>query len=418
MRVLLANNYFYLRGGCERVMFNDMQALTGAGIDVVPFSAADPANAATAYSAYFTRGADIHAVNPIRKIQAAYESIDCQRTARDFAKLIDQTKPDVVHFHNIYGRLTTSILSVVRSRRLPALLTVHDYKVMCPSYLMLHEGKPCNACLDGGFYRCTLHRCHKQSLATSLVSTAEAYFARFADRYGAISVFLCPSRFIEMLLMRFGVDVNRLMYHPNAVDPNAYEPRYGGEYVLYAGRLSHEKGLPTLLQAMAGLKIPLRIAGNGPMEETVRALAARGSELIALEGHCEGARLQSLFQNAALVVVPSEWYENAPMSVLEAFAYAKPVIATRIGGIPELVTQGETGDLVDCHAPDQLRAAICNLWHDGDAQRRMGSQARALVETRLSQATRTETLISIYESLCQSHKHTATFATGFTPAVS
>ena len=415
MKVLIANNYFYLRGGCERVMFNDMQALADSGIEVVPFSAVDPANAPTEYSAKFTRGVDIHATNPFRQIQAAREAIDCERTARDFAALIDETQPDIVHFHNIYGRLSTSILSVVRERRLPSVLTVHDYKLVCPSYLMLNDGKPCSACIDGGFYRCALHRCHKHSLATSAVSTIEAYFTRFADRYGAVSTFLCPSRFIEMLLMRSGVDVNRVMYHPNSVDPSAFTPRYEGDYVLYAGRLSHEKGLSTLLQSMAGANIPLRIAGTGPMEEAVRAIAAKGNESIALEGYCDGARLQNLYRNAAFVVVPSEWYENAPMTVLEAFGYGKPVVATRIGGIPELVTDGETGYLVDCMAPEQLRAAICNLWRDRDAQRRMGLQARTLVETKLSQATRTASLIDIYEFLCRFRNRTAYFAADFTP---
>lgn len=398
-------------------MFNDMQALTDAGVEVVPFSAIDPANAPSEYSTRFTRGVDIHPTNPFRQIQAAREVIDCNRTANDFAALVDETRPDIVHFHNIYGRLTTSILSVARSRRLPAVLTVHDYKLVCPSYLMLRDGRPCTACLDGGFYRCALHRCHKQSLATSAVSTAEAYFARFADRYGAISAFLCPSRFMEILLMRFGVDVNQVMYHPNAVDPSGYTPRFAGDYVLYAGRLSREKGLPTLLRAICGTNIPLRIAGTGPMEEAVRAIAAT-SESIVLEGHCEGARLENLFQKAAFVVVPSEWYENAPMTVLESFAYGKSVVATRIGGIPELVSDGGTGYLVDCGASEQLRAAICNLWRDRDSQQRMGYEARALVETKLSQVTRTESLISIYESLCAPRNRTAHFTAHLTPALS
>lgn len=418
MKVLIANNYFYLRGGCERVMFNDMQALADAGLEVVPFSAADPANAPSPYSARFTRGVDIHATNPLRQIQAAREAIDCRRTARDFAALIDETQPDIVHFHNIYGRLSTSLLSVVRERRLPSVLTVHDYKIICPSYLMLNDGRPCSACIDGGFYRCALHRCHKNNLATSTVNTIEAYFARFADRYGAVSTFLCPSRFIEMLLMRSGVEVSRVMHHPNSVDPAAFTPRYEGNYVLYAGRLSHEKGLSTLLQSMTGANIPLRIAGTGPMEEAVRAIAAKSNESIVLEGYCDGARLQNLFQNAAFIVVPSEWYENAPMAVLEAFGYGKPVVATRIGGIPELVTDGETGYLVDCAAPEQLRAAICNLWQDRDAQRSMGLHARTLVETKLSQATRTASLIDIYEQLCRSRNRTPRFAADFTPLIS
>jgi glycosyltransferase involved in cell wall biosynthesis len=417
MKVLIANNYFYLRGGSERVMFNDMRALAEAGIEVIPFSAADPANVSTPYPARFTRGVDVHATNPFRQIQAAWELLDSKRVGGDFGALLDETQPDVVHFHNIYGRLTTSILAEVRRRHLPAVLTAHDYKLVCPSYLMLRDGQPCEACVNGGFYRCALHRCHKNSIATSVVNTAEAYFTRLANRYGAISTFLCPSRFLEMLLMRSGIEFNRVMYQPNAVDPAAYQPRYGGEYVLYAGRLSHEKGLPTLLRAMRGTGIPLRIAGAGPMEQSVRHAGARG-EPVVWEGHCDGARLEHLFQDAAFVVTPSEWYENAPMTILEAFAYGKPVVATRIGGIPELVTEGTTGQLVDCHAPDQLRIAIRNLWSDRGAQQRMGAQARALVESRLSQAARTESLIGLYERLWSRRNRKPRFSAGLTLAAS
>ncbi len=417
MRVLIANNYFYLRGGCERVMFNDMPALADAGVEVIPFSAADPANAPTEYSTRFARGADIHATHPLRRLRAAGEAIHCKRTARDFDALIDEVQPDVIHFHNIYGRLSTSVLSIAKARRIPAVLTVHDYKVVCPSYLMLNRGKPCTACLDGGFYRCAINRCHKQSLPASAVYALEAYFARFADSYGAVSRFLCPSRFTEMLLMRSGIAPDRVMYHPNAVDPSAYEPRYEGKYVLYVGRLSHEKGLPTLLQAIAGTGIPLRIAGAGPMEETVLAMAATAGESIRLEGYCDGARLRTLYQNAAFVVVPSEWYENAPMSVIESFAYGKSVVATRIGGIPELVTDGTTGYLVDCGAPEQLRGAISRLWQNRDAQRSMGLKARALVESKLSQSARTESLIDIYNSLIHTRRGTLRFA-NFTPVLS
>lgn len=408
MKVLVANNYFYLRGGAERVMFNDMQALLDSGVEVIPFSAADPANVPSDYSNAFVPGADIHASSPLRRVRAACDAIHCGRTAAAFKAFIDRVQPDVVHFHNIYGRLSTSLLPVVRRKRIPAVLTLHDYKLVCPSYLMLNEGKPCDSCLDGGFYRCALHRCHKHNTAASVVYTVEAYLARVADRYGAVSAFLCPSLFMKRLLIRFGVERDRVLYHPNAVAPEAYQPSYEGKYVLYVGRLSHEKGLLTLLEAMAGTGIPLKIAGSGPMENAVRAAAAIRGGSVQLEGHCEGERLQTLCRDAAFVVVPSEWYENAPMSVIESFAYGKPVVATRIGGIPELVSDGETGYLVDCWNPQQLRTAVTRLWRDRTAQGRMGRKARELVEGKLSQATRTASLIDIYESLREARRRSRT----------
>lgn len=403
MKVLVANNYYYLRGGCERVMFNDIQALSTHGVEIIPFSAADPANMETPYSSFFAPGADIRATNPLRRVEAAVEAIHCGRTASAFAKILDKTKPDIVHCHNVYGRLSTSILGVARQRSVPAVLTVHDYKVVCPSYLMLKKGKPCLACIDGGYYRCAVNRCHKGQLAASFVYAIEAYYARLTGNYGAISAFLSPSHFIADLLRQSGIEDGRVIYHPNCVEPDEYTPSYQGQYVLSVGRLSHEKGLPTFLQAMLGTNIPVRVAGTGPMESSLRELAEKDGGSIVLEGHCDGVKLADLYRNAAFVVVPSEWYENAPMSILESFAYGKPVIGTRIGGIPELITENEHGYLVDPESPDQLRTAIRQLWDDTEAQSRMGRNARRLVETKFAQSNRTASLLNIYEGVCRSH---------------
>jgi glycosyltransferase involved in cell wall biosynthesis len=402
MRVLVANNYYYLRGGCERVMFNDIRALCAHGVDVVPFSAADSANIATPYSAYFVPGADIRAINPLRRAEAAVDAIHCRRTAAAFDKLLAETQPDLVHCHNIYGRLSTSILAVAKRRNIPAVLTVHDYKVVCPSYLMLKKGKPCSACIDGGYYRCAVNRCHKGQLIPSVVYAIEAYYARLTGNYGAISAFLCPSHFIAGLLRQSGIGEDRIIYHANCVEPDHYSPSYEGQYVLAVGRLSHEKGLPTFLEAMVGARIPVRVAGTGPMEASLSEMAEKDGGSILLEGHCQGDRLADLYRNAAFVVVPSEWYENAPMSILESFAYGKPVIGTRIGGIPELITEGVHGHLVDAGSPEQLRAAICQLWNDRNAQRDMGRNARRLVETKFTQSSRTASLLNIYKAACGS----------------
>ena len=401
MRILVANNYFYLRGGAERVMFNDMRALAGQGEDVVPFSVSDPANAPDKYSPDFARGVDVHATHPLLKIQAAGEAIHCRRTAKSFEALVDRVRPNVLHCHNIYGRLTTSILGVAKRRSLPSVLTVHDYKVVCPSYLMLRDGKPCHACIDGRYYRCAQHRCHKNRIAESAVYSAEAYYARFTDSYGAIAAFLCPSRFIADLLIKSGIDSKRVVYHPNSIDARNYEPNYEGSYVLYTGRLSREKGIATLIEAISGTGIPLRIAGAGPLEPELREQVAKdGNTQVVFEGHCDSAKLADLYRNAAFAVVPSEWYENAPMSILEAFAYGKAVVASRIGGIPELVTDGEQGRLFTWGNCGELRAALCNLWLDKPAQRRMGQNARELAISRFSQESRTASLLSIYGSLC------------------
>ena len=403
MRVIAANNYYYLRGGSERVFFSDMQALRDRGIEVVPFSAADPANDRGPYTSCFPRGVDTQTARPLSRMRAALEAIYCRRTANAFAELVKRTAPHLVHCHNIYGRLTTSLLNVADRLRVPVVLTVHDYKLICPSYLMLRGGQPCDACVDGGYYRCLVHRCHKASLASSAVYAAEAYFTRFARQYAKISAFLCPSGFMAGLLKRAGFPPDRVIHHPNCVDPNAYAPSFQpGEYVLYAGRLSAEKGVVTLLQAILSARIPIRIAGGGPMAGALRDwIAQHPAANVVLEGHCDGERLRQLYQNAAFVVVPSEWYENAPMSVIEAFAYGKAVIASSIGGLPELVIDGETGYLFPCGDQAHLEVSLCRLWSNRNAQQRMGQNARRLVETQYSQSRRMDSLIGYYDRICR-----------------
>jgi glycosyltransferase involved in cell wall biosynthesis len=407
MKILVANNYFYLRGGAERVMFDDIRALANNGEEVIPFSVRDPANIPDAYSPHFARGVDVHATQPLRRLRAARESIHCSNSAKAFESLADEVQPDILHCHNVYGRLTTSILPVARRLGIPAVLTVHDYKVVCPSYLMLRNGQPCHACVDGHYYRCAIHRCHKQRFGESAVYAAEAYFARLTDSYGAISKFLCPSRFIATLLLKSGIVAERIIYHPNSIDLQAHTPGCDGDYVLYAGRLSREKGVATLVDAMKGTNILLRIAGAGPLEPALRVQAERdGASRIVFEGHCDGERLADLYRNAAFAVVPSEWYENAPMAILESFAYGKPVVASRIGGIPELVANGENGYLFTWGNREELRAAVCRLWDDRQGRRRMGYNARAFVESGYSQDTRTASLLKIYASVCASRRVT------------
>jgi glycosyltransferase involved in cell wall biosynthesis len=416
MKVLLANNYYYLRGGCERVMFNDIQAMSAHGVDIVPFSAADPDNVPTPYSSYFVPGADIRATDPLGRVGAAIDAVHCGRTAQAFSKILTDTKPDLVHCHNVYGRLSTSILATAKKHNVPVVLTVHDYKVVCPAYVALKNGKPCSACVDGGYYRCAVNRCHKGQLAPSIVYSIEAYWSRLSGNYGSVAQFLCPSRFIAGLLRESGIDEKRAIYHPNCVEPNEYTPSYEGQYVLSVGRLSHEKGLPTFLEAMIGTKIPVRIAGTGPMEAELRAMAEKDGGSIVLEGHCGGKKLAELYRNAAFVVVPSEWYENAPMSILESFAYGKPVIGTRIGGIPEMITEGENGSLVDPGEKDQLRSAIQRLWNDKSAQSNMGRNARRLVETKFAQSSRTTSLMNIYQSLLDSRNRTSHLSETLVPS--
>jgi glycosyltransferase involved in cell wall biosynthesis len=416
MKIALVNNNYFMLGGSERVLFDDQRALEAAGHEVRPFAHQDERNNATSSSVYFPNAASYSTASGAGLLMAAFDVVYSSVVGKAFRAFLDDFKPDVIHCHNIYGRLTTAVLDEAKRHRIPLVMTVHDLKLVCPAYLGLRQGKPCMLCQDGGYWRCLRWKCHKQSRAASLVYTVESYFNRFAGKYDSVSRFLCPSRFMQNALISSGIAAERTAYHPNALPLDQYIPQFElGEYVLYAGRLSAEKGIWTMLSAFEQAKIPLRIAGTGQLEVELCSRIHERALNVQMEGYCTGDRLAQLYSNSAFTVVPSEWYENASMSVLESFAYGKPVLAADIGGNQELVADGETGRLFPHGSVERLTATASEMWANRDETYKMGKSARQLVERRFSQEQRLSALLAIYADVggCvpleglwnKSHKH-------------
>ena len=400
MKIVLANNYYYLLGGCERVLFDDEGALVAAGHDVRPFAPYDERNSPAISASFFPHVSDYMAARGIGRAQAAVNLVRSTSAGRAFAEFLDDFRPDIVHCHNIYGRLTTAVLDEARRRRIPVVLTVHDHKLTCPAYLGLRQGEPCQLCTDGGYWRCLRWKCHKESTAASFVYTIEAYYNRLSKKYDAVSQFLCPSRFMQAELIESGIQEERTVYHPNAIPVTAYSPQFEpGNYALYAGRLSPEKGILTMMEAFGQARIPLRIAGSGPLDAEIRDLVERRNLPVTLEGFCDGPRLAQLYRGAAFVIVPSEWYENAPMSILESFAHGKPVLASDIGGNPELVVDHEVGRVFPVRNVSRLKEMAMQMWTDKDGLRAMGRRARRMAESQYDQKRRISDLVNIYENV-------------------
>ena len=397
LKLVFANNYYYLRGGSEKVFFDEIFLLKKRGHKVLPFSRRYSQNIENLE--YFPP--DIEYLNaPIyKKFLASFSLIHSLTCAKYFSQLLDKEDPDIVHGHNIYGRLTTSIIDVAKKKQIPFVLTLHDYKLLCPSYLMLNNGRPCDLCRGRRFYLCLLKRCHKGSFVASLVYTAEAYFCLFMKKYSAVNFFICPSNFLLSKCLEAGVDENKLVYLPNFIPIKEFEPSYAGkDYILFVGRLSQEKGILTLLKAMKGLDIKLKVVGDGPMrpicEQYVRD---QGISNVSFEGYKSGKELENLYRNALFTVFPSEWYENAPMSVLESFAYGKPVIGSNIGGVPEMIKDGKTGILFTSGNSNELREKISDLLKHPSLIKLMGQRARKLVEAKFNPDVHYTNLIRIYE---------------------
>lgn len=403
MKIVFANNYYYLRGGSERVMFDEIESLDQLGHEIVPFSRSHTENKNNKYENFYLPIADFESMNGIGKTRAAVDIVYSNPMKKAFGALLDHEKPELVHGHNIYSGLSYSIVDAAKKRNIPFVLTLHDLKLACPSYLMLNHGNICERCGSGSFWHCAAQRCHKENLAASVVNTAEAYFNKRFGKYDWISRFLCPSQFLLEKIAAVGIPREKLVHLPNALDPTIYMPHYSkGNYALFAGRLSKEKGAMTLLKAFKDLNIPLRIAGTGPMEAECRAFASfHGMCHVTFEGYCQGEKLKDLFQQAAFLIIPSEWYENAPMSILEAFAYGKPVVGTKLGGIPEQVLSDETGILFEAGNAEALANGVLNLWDDTTKIESMGRTARRRIETDFCSNRHIERLLEIYGEVIQ-----------------
>ena len=399
MHVAYLNNYLSLRGGSERVMFEEAAMMRGRGHQVSFFSRRGPKDAVHEHAEFYLPNIVIEELRGWAKARRAFQVVYNPAMGRAFRKFLRAVRPQMLHAHNIYGGLTTAVLDVARAEGLPVVLTVHDYKLVCPSYRALAHGQICTACQGGRFYHCVLRRCHKDSLVASLVYTAETYFTIWGRKYAPVSQFLCPSRFMRDTLLANGYAPERVLYLPNAIETDGIVPSPGqGDYILYSGRLSPEKGLPTLLQAMVGLPLPLRIAGDGPLRAELEAFADRHGlrDRVTFTGHLAGPDLARQYRDAAFVVLPAEWHENAPVAVLEAFAHGKPVVGSALGGIPELVEDGRTGRLFPAGDAAALRECLAATWNDRAAWGDMGSAGRRRVVAEFSAERHADALLELY----------------------
>ncbi len=347
MRVVLANKFLYPKGGAERAVLDLGAELTRRGHRVDYFGMEHPDNAVPPEAAELVRFRDYHQPG-WRRWRDAAEMLYSLDAKRRMTRLLRRVRPDVVHFHNIYHQMTPSVIDAVRDAGVPAVLTVHDYKLVCPRYDMLRHGQPCDACVEEGPVACLRFRC-AGSAARSLWLAAESALHRVRASYDAIRLFLVPSHFLEQVLQRAGFETARLRWLPNFAPPiSGPVPDAQVGRFLYAGRLSPEKGVETLVRAALALpRGELIICGDGPLREPLAALARTAPPgRIQLRGHLGRAALAAEMGRAFCTAVPSEWFENAPFAVLESMAAGRAVLASRIGGLPELVQDGTTGALL------------------------------------------------------------------------
>jgi len=399
MKILQVNKFFFLKGGAEKYFFGLSELLTLKGHEVIPFSMEHAANFPTPYSRYFVSQVDLDGSGPLlKKLGAAARVVYSGESRRKLRALLGNVRPDVAHLHNIAHQISPSIIGVLKKSGVPLVQTLHDYKLACPSYLMLAGGEVCDACVSGNLCNVVLKRCVRGSTLASFVSLLEAVVHRAARTFSAVDAFLCPSNFLMGVMKRAGIPEAKLFHVPLFLDAGSYAPCYdGSDYFVYVGRLSQEKGLGHLLEAKRKVKsIRLVVAGEGDLMAELRELAS-GDPGVSFTGFLPGRELADVWRGSSFTVVPSVCYENFPYAVLESFAYGKPVIASRIGGIPELVREGENGLLVEPGDANGLADRIDWLAANPGEAARMGRAARQDVDELYSAERHYASVMARYE---------------------
>lgn len=398
--LLSINNYYYRRGGAETVFFEHNQILEKSGWMVTPFAMQHPKNLASVWSEYFVKEIQVdHNYSIAGKLKRIPKVIYSKESQHNLEKLINKTHPNIAHAHNIYHHISPSIFPTLKRRGIPIILTLHDLKLICPAYTMITHDGICERCKKDKFYNIIRHRCIKNSLSLSTIIYIENVVNRLLGSYSKnINYFIVPSKFYRNKMIEWGWTPKRFIYIPNFINTNNYVPNYTpGIYFLYFGRLRVQKGISTLIRAAALSGIPLKIAGTGPESLTLRKLADATGAKVSFIGFLSGKALHDQVRGARATVLPSEWYENAPMSIMESYALGTPVIGAAIGGIPELIKNDVTGSVFTSGDVHNL-ATILSHYAAMPDQRlvEMGRAGRDWLQQQFSENHYREQILELY----------------------
>ena len=408
MRILHVNKFLYRRGGAEAYMLDLADLQRGRGHEVEYFGMQYPENEPHRFEALFPARVDFDPppASIRRKVYGAGRLLWSPSAARGMEVVLEAFQPELVHLHNIYHQLSPSVLRPIGAAGIPAVMTLHDYKLACPTYRFLDHGKICEACLPHRFWSPLVRRCNGGSLTASALNGLEMTVHTAAGLYGPVQRFACPSRFLEKKMREGRVYPERLRWIPNFVDVDAIEPkRTPGGGVVCAGRLSDEKGVDILIRAAAGHpRLQIDIAGEGPAREELEQLAsATGvAERVRFHGRLPTGELQRLLRSASVMALPSRWYENMPLAVLEAFAAGLPVVASDLGGLPELIERDVDGQVVPAEDPGALGEALAALMADPKRAFSMGRAARDKAKNSFGPGPHLERLDAIYQEAIES----------------
>jgi glycosyltransferase involved in cell wall biosynthesis len=387
MKILLVHNSYRQRGGEDVVFEQEKISLERAGHDVI---------------VYHRSNSEIEPSSRLHQLRPAMRSVWSATSRHEFSRLLSRTMPDLVHVHNTFVVISPSIYGVCKERGIPVVQTLHNFRWMCPAATFFRDGMVCEDCLSGGLWSSVRHRCYRDSRAATATVALGLAWHRFARTWqDSVDCYIALTSFSRSKFIAAGLQPEKIVVKPNFVDPDPGLRTGAGDYAIFLGRLSGEKGLATLLGAWQRLPVtcPLRIVGDGPerasLEAQVEQLRVPG---VTFHGTISRKEAIVLMKGARFAIVPSVWYEGFPMVIVEALACGTPVLCSRLGSMRELIFDGLTGLHFAPGDADDLAQKAAWAWNHPSEISEMGRRARCEYERQYTAARNYAQLMEIYEN--------------------
>lgn len=405
MKILQINKFHYPKGGADKYYLDLSGLLENNGHEVIHFAMQDKKNLPSPYGKYFISYVDFSRTRFNKEgLRAVGRMLYSLEAKKKIERLITAESPDIAHIHNIYHQLSPSILPALKKAGIPVVMTAHDYKLITPNYNMYHDGAVCEHSKVYKFWNTFVYKCVKDSYAASALAALEMFFHKLFKFYEKnIDVIVTPSQFMADKFVEYKQDKKKIKVVRNYVDfENFRVNNESKDYFVYFGRLSQEKGLEYLLEALKlAPSAKLKIVGAGPEEEKLKNKASNLliERRVEFMGYKKEEELWQVVKNSLAVVLPSVWYENAPLSILEAQAFAKPVLGSKIGGIPELIEHGREGLLFKPADYREIAAQLQWSLANKEQLKEMGLRARKKIEENFTPQKHYQKIMAVYQKL-------------------
>ena len=403
MNILMVNKYLYPRGGAETYMLSIAEQLAERGHKLAFFGMDHSENTTDGQVRtipFLEFGEKSSKLGKLANVFKAGIYTLRGQAKKELEQLIKDFKPDIIHAHNVYNQISPAIF---KDCSVPVVLTAHDYKAVCPNYSLFVDGEACERCLDGSFSNCIKQRCCHGSLLSSSLASFSSMRHRSQKTYERdYAHIISPSGFLKSKLVKGGLPEPSItvVHNFTTLPEKVVEP---GTSILYIGRLSKEKGIDTLIEAYSKLdesvRPELRIAGEGPMKEKLTKLCEDLKIPVTWLGRISPKEVREELNSCGLTVVPSLWYENCSMAIMESLGYGRATVVSSSGGNPELVTPDVEGVVFQAGDSDSLAASLQKIVSQEGLLKEMSLKARARAEKQFSETIHMKNLLDVYESV-------------------